>query len=148
LAHAYAPELELRPAPQSQLARIEIDARRIGPRWALLEFCRDRVRREGAVLVRGFGSDGDALRRLLERGGFLDTETGAPRHRTLHCLLSTRAGAEDLLVDARDPLEGARHRFTLGAGDFVLYDEVRMQYARGGGAGSRWVRELGPEPLR
>lgn len=92
--HAYAPDREEVSAPPSDLARVEVDARRVGPRWALRAFCFDRLRREGAVVVRRFGADTESLIRFFEQGEVHVVETHAGRIEELRTDRDSSANAE------------------------------------------------------
>jgi hypothetical protein len=163
-AHAQASAVP----PANPLAHVEVDARRVGPHWALREFCFDRLHREGAVVVRAFGRNTEGLIRLFEQSGLAvvetpagrieelraDAERGAvaharaeappfvrpPRYRLLHCLEPASRGGELSIVDG---LRGARrrpYRVVLGSGDFVLWDDHRMLVSVGSFGGPRWLR--------
>jgi gamma-butyrobetaine dioxygenase/trimethyllysine dioxygenase len=146
-ANAYAADRAGAPPPAAALAFVEVDARRVGPHWALREFCLDRLHREGAIVVRAFGRDTEGLIQLLEQAGLAVAEAGAdgdssgaglrtdhphvarpPRYRLRHCLRASAQRHELRLVDAR---RAAEHLRSIDAETFELLRSVAVRFAHG-----------------
>ena len=73
--HAYAEGRGDVPPPSGELSKIEVDARRLPSEVQLRDICQARIVRYGAIVVRGAGTDTEAIIAELASGGWQVIET-------------------------------------------------------------------------
>jgi gamma-butyrobetaine dioxygenase/trimethyllysine dioxygenase len=95
--HAYAVGRVDVPPPPSDPASLEVDARRVGGAAShLMDVCRERVSRLGAVVVRGHGADTEALIAALAADGLAVVETHFGRIEDLRTDNTTNRNTDQL----------------------------------------------------
>ena len=94
--HAYALNREAVPPPASDVSQLEMSATHLAPATRLRDACRARVAQLGAVIVRNFGTDTEALIDDLAGGGLTIVPTHFGRIEDLRTDNTTNANTDQL----------------------------------------------------